>query len=396
MRLISIFFDKKYDYLLIIIVGILLFSFLINFVDTDIQVHNEKINQINIGTRDYPVHLLYFFIVNILSFFSNNKILISISSVTVLTSFVLLKYLITKYILSDYSKNSNFKISDTKISLISSALLLFFSIPDAYQWFSFNRMYIGKIPPTVWHNSTTIVLFPFALLLFYKQYQSIISKKPLRWTSILVTSLLVLLNAFAKPSFLLVYIPVTSFFLIKNIGKEQLCTILIKLMPIILGTVIVSSYFVILYILGGNDLNEPTHSISLSIPFEVYTKRTPIFYFPFSLILTFTFPITFYLLYPNQLYTTLTKYSLSLTVLGILISKVVIENGPRKFDGNFYWQNVICCYLMVIVTLMSLFSQSQKKAISRRNKKILSFVFSIHVVSGIVYLLKIFLTRKYQ
>ena len=257
-------------------------------------------------------------------------------------------------------------------------------------------MYIGKIPPTVWHNSTTIVLFPFALLLFYKQYQSIISKKPLRWTSILVTSLLVLLNAFAKPSFLLVYIPVTSFFLIKNIGKEQLCTILIKLMPIILGTVIVSSYFVILYILGGNDLNEPTHSISLSIPFEVYTKRTPIFYFPFSLILTFTFPITFYLLYPNQLYTTLTKYSLSLTVLGILISKVVIENGPRKFDGNFYWQNVICCYLMVIVTLMSLFSQSQKTAISRRNKKILSFVFSIHVVSGIVYLLKIFLTRKYQ
>jgi len=49
--------------------------------------------------------------------------------------------------------------------MVSFTLLFVFSLPSV-QVFTNKFYYLGQFTPNVWHNSTTIFLMPFALLLF--------------------------------------------------------------------------------------------------------------------------------------------------------------------------------------------------------------------------------------
>lgn len=65
--------------------------------------------------------------------------------------------------------------------------------------------YLGQIPPHVWHNSTTMLLMPFAVALFWTSLSFLRSgESPYLWWSLP----LIALNIAAKPSFVLCLFPV--------------------------------------------------------------------------------------------------------------------------------------------------------------------------------------------
>ena len=67
------------------------------------------------------------------------------------------------------------------------------------------EMYFGRFTGSVWHNSTSVVLLPVSVLLFYAAVRFIPTGRP-RWAYVAVPALLVL-DGLLKPNYLLALLP---------------------------------------------------------------------------------------------------------------------------------------------------------------------------------------------
>ncbi|MGC5583585.1 hypothetical protein [Ornithinimicrobium sp. W1665] len=67
-------------------------------------------------------------------------------------------------------------------------------------------MHVGKLSPVIWHNSTTILAAPFALLLFASTCW-VILRKDFTWAPQVVQLALVVVSGWTKPNYLLTLIP---------------------------------------------------------------------------------------------------------------------------------------------------------------------------------------------
>ena len=86
-----------------------------------------------------------------------------------------------------------------------------------------------------------------------------------------------------------------------------------------------------------------------------------------------------------------------MTILGILISAFIMEDGGRELDGNFLWQNTICSFLLFFSTISFLITKFfKKKRGSKVKEKITIILFFLHSISGFIYLIKIALTFNYN
>jgi hypothetical protein len=155
-----------------ILVGISVFicsSFLFHWIylNSDIHYHSSFAGNFIDGAGRLPGNFLYYWLI---SFFSGfNKSYLYLSSIFILGCSVLLKYMVVYSLLKKWSIAKN--ISYKTITVISLALITLTSIyiPQLI----FHRFYLGSFSPNIWHNSTTIAVFPFAILLFSESVKQI-------------------------------------------------------------------------------------------------------------------------------------------------------------------------------------------------------------------------------
>jgi hypothetical protein len=89
------------------------------------------------------------------------------------------------------------------------------------------------------------------------------------------------------------------------------------------------------------------------------------------------------------------KFTYLIFLFSLLIGIMISEKGVMANNGNFIWQVYVSNYLLFLVMIK--FAYEQIIAIGWRNKKslIVMFIFAMHVISGFLYLAKIFYLRKY-
>ena len=396
MGQIKLKLKNNLDVVLLFLFSFLIFSFLIRYVKTDIQVHIQHAVKINSTTTSYPANFLFYFILNLLSGFSNSMFHIKLITIVLLSAATVSKYVISRNIFGNFKmKNENQPFSK-KTYLIAFGLFFCFAIPDPFSILILKKMYLGKFVPIVWHNSTIIMLFPFAILLFWKQLKLF---EPLHETTIkeiLVVNGLVVINVIIKPSFIFVYLPVTLLFLIYRIRFETLKTFILKISPLITGGLIILLQYYIIYILQMGSFQKESSGVLISYPFEVLSKWVPIWYIPFSLFFSFTLPIFVIFLNSKIIKNIPFLYSLCLTIAGIIISAFIKESGPRMYHGNFMWQNIICSYLLFFSTILFLSPYFSSKNLKTNGKMAFLFgLFLLHAFSGILYIVKLGLTSSY-
>ena len=147
MKKIGCKLKKHLDYILLFIFFLIVFSYIVIFVNTDIQAHLEHIVNINSNEVSYPPNFLFYFVVNLFSAFSSNKILMYIVTIALLSSAVVVKYGISKKVILDLNKRELFE--HNKIYLIAFGLFFCFAIPDPYSVFVLKKMYLGRLVPIV-------------------------------------------------------------------------------------------------------------------------------------------------------------------------------------------------------------------------------------------------------
>lgn len=369
----------------VVLLSAFVFSGIIFFeIPSDIQAHVSHVVDIASGEKDLPPNFLYYVLVYALSGLSGDQDTLTRAAIAILSLAVLFKFLVTLRIAGSLAQGAG----TLCVIAVSIGMVLAFSPPSPYFLVGWERYYLGMFTPNVWHNSTVIFLFPFALLLFWVQVQSILNRdrRAVVWIWILVA-----LNIFAKPSFFMAYAPATMFFLLMKFGWRR--ELLVYGGPVVFGLALLAAqYFLIYNFQLGSMYDEESH-VSFSffdhLRFLVSEKVIP-----FVFLFSFAFPIVYFVsgLRPDR--RDVVSYSLLLMMFSLLIYAFLEEEGPRFAHGNFFWQNVVAVYILVLVLVADVLS---KWFAGKRCWKIRlsGLAFSLHVVSGVVYLGKVFVTSSF-
>ena len=396
LNIYNVFKFEKLINVIVFTLSISIFSGLFLYIPTDLQVHVEQIIKINLDEATYPPNFLYYFLVNLFSGFSKNAVVISIIAICLLSCAVTAKYIITKKILVEISLETSNYINKKLINLLAFILIFSFAIPDIFNLFFLKALYLTRFVPNVWHNSTTIFLFPFALLLFWQQFKILKRGATPTFKEIFYITVIIVINALIKPSFLFVLIPVTGMWIILKYEFKNFRKMFLFSLPLVIGLLLIGIFTLSIYFFQTGSFQNEHSSIIVSGFFEGLRNWIPSWYIPISLFISFILPLFVLITFKRSLLVHKPfLFALCLTVTGLLISALLIETGPRSSHGNFMWQNVICCYLLLLATISYLIPRWNK--MKRKFKTLLGIKILLlgYFLSGIIYFIKTFITGSY-
>lgn len=357
-------------------------------IDTDLQAHILILKKY-LDHGYFPVPPLYYFTIYTVSLLFYIKYFAA--AILVLTIFSLLKYyLVLNYITEEVPANKSLLAGISALSLMIIA-------PIALPLLD-NTLYIAKFTSTIWHNSTTIFVFPFCIWLYIESLKFLKKPDGLLFTKLIFISIIIII---AKPSFLFAFLVVFPIICLYQFGWRKWFFYSVLLSVIIIICLAIEKSI----IYQNNPLDQLVYKGEISkiiiAPFKVWLSRTK---HPFvNLLVSFLFFISFAILK----FRSIKKdrefiYSFSLLLTSILIYFIFAESGPRFSHGNFYWQIPISILIMDMVMLKRIIipyvkiepNEQSLKIISQPDKWLL-FIYLFHFISGIYYILRILIEKNY-
>ena len=358
----------------------LVYSYLAFFAKGDMSDHAFYARKMSEGIKSFQGNFIFYGLINILS--SIFSVFSSISSLPAVSKISLTFFLAAataykfRWTYTNLPKND----AEWKHFLMALSLIFVFAIPVS-GIFGSGLWQLGNFAPTVWHNSTTIFLFPFAIALFavsIKQIEIFCNRR--NWWILL----LVFLNIFIKPSYFFVWVCVYPLFLLIKYGLTA--NFFKGLIPVLLGVVFLfAQYFWIYFI---SDYAKSSESSVIIKPFAEYSYYTPAFMIPWALLFSLLFPVLYLILNFKRL----CKERVFLFVyaglfVAVCIYMLLFESGSREGHGNFYWQTVICAWLCFYVSLADLLKNKRQLMQNENLKtKLLLTIYVLHVIAGVAYL----------
>ncbi|WP_291723544.1 hypothetical protein [Bernardetia sp.] len=344
------------------------FLYIYMYIHTDIQLHSAILED-NLEKGLFPVPPLYYFTIHSLRLLLGH---LGKASIVVLSTAVALKYLISIKISSEFRLN--------KFATLLFLFFILFITPININIES--NFLLGKLGINIWHNSTTIFLMPFALLLYYVSYLTIkndIIKPKYIW----LMCILILVNSLSKPSFLFVFIPVFPLMTILFSKNDLQKVVLAFCMSFYSGLLVVLEY---LYIY----VKKPTQddgSVAFSFMYilKLYSNNIPL-----DMLTSMLLPLVILILFfkktiKNKMYI----YAVLLFVVAVLIFLFVQETGDRANHGNFVWQVIVCNYILFLISTFIGLEHISEKGWKDYKSILFLVTFLLHLVSGILYLFKI-------
>lgn len=356
------------------------FTFIVLNVDTDIQSHNAVILSVQRGKTTLPAYFLYFLTMFAVGLFNGELWFLSMSSAMVLGLSTAAKLVVTRaFFIQTYQNILNDRNASNKTARLFSLLLLItFSVPTS-------TLYVGQLPPNVWHNSTMTFLMPFALATFWLSYKQLIEPKSSRVVNI---SVLCILGILAKPSFFLVFAIAYPLMLIRCFGFSR--RLWQNLIPVLIGLATLAILYHATYV-----SNSSGQGVYIAVrPFYLWSLCSS--NIPYSLVGAQLFPIIYFLLYPKDIVKhILLQYAVAAYFIALSIFILLVEVG-RELDGNFAWQALIYSYILFLCVAILFAEKLERFGILNWKNAAILLAFLMHVVSGILYILYIIYFRRYS
>ena len=167
----------------------------------------------------------------------------------------------------------------------------------------------------------------------------------------------------------------------------------LSIIPVVIGFFCLILEYWIIYKTTAPSTKEASSVIFL--PFYRNPEFADLGLLPVSMAFSLLFPLIYSLLnLPKLVRSNLFWYTFLSFVVSVLIFLFISESGPRASHGNFYWQIVICTWLCFFVSLLSLLKDIKISGFNFKNKLLIS-LFSIHVILGVIYFVRILVTGSY-
>ena len=367
------------------------FYILYNQIPTDIGAHTQILLRF-LEAGSFPTPPLYYALVYGLHFLLPYKEGFGLAAWAVLTAAVFLKYLWSLQYLKKYCPD----IKGKYINIFAFGLMFFAPITlIAYEG---EYWYLGKFTSLVWHNSTSLLSLPFCVLLFCFSVQYLESRRQKWLWKILAVSVVIVL---IKPSFIFAFLPAfpMTILLLDRKWSLDLSKSLLFGVPVVVLIMVEKILIYNVLPLDGH-LEEGLVSGVGIRPFMIFLYYSEAL--SWDVASSFLFPFVFILFKYNQLVKD-PHFLLSgiLVLVALAIYFTVVETGSRMMDGNFYWQVILTLFVSYLVLckhlLISCFDNRDGNLVhpdlSVTNKFLLC-LFVLHIVGGISYTGRIFITHS--
>jgi hypothetical protein len=269
--------------------------------------------------------------------------------------------------------------------LVAAALCLFtFSPPVA-------NIYLGQIPPNVWHNSTTMLLMPFAIGMFWSSLQFLrTGSAAMLWLTLGLGAV----NVAAKASFIfcfLVVFPLAVLVVRRNRRDVLWGWLTTAGVAVVLG---LQYFYVYVAQLGSEDAESAATRDGVALhPFRVMAEFSD--NIPLSVLVSYAFPIAALLAGGVALRrNAAVRYAGALAFVGLAVMILLKETGPRELHGNFFWQAFVTNYLLFLALVAAAVPWLRGTRFGWR-QGIVVFAFLVHLVAGVLYLHTFFATGRF-
>ncbi len=258
--------------------------------------------------------------------------------------------------------------------------------PLSLLWFLDHLMYLGYIGITSYHNPTSILLKPFALLQFIFAYRCFRETDLTRNRQIALGALVSVLCTFIKPSLAICLLPAVAAFSAYRILKGEYLNYKALFWGLGLPTVIVLVWqFALTYSASKTD------SI-IFLPFVVMKEYSD--YLGWKFLLSSLFPLVILVVFFNQaIKDTRMVLAWLIFLIGITLMYFFAESGPHMMDGNFGWSAEIALLLLFAVSTLFYFEESAK---TTKRAIPLTMLWSFHVIFGVLYYLYNIFAETYR
>ncbi len=359
------------------------------------HIYTDLHEHINILLRyleqdSFPVPPLYYLIIYSLAGFSTNIFWLNQVSVVLMSISVVAKYLTTlKWVETQFQ---SYKVYQLELILIVSSLLILF--PVLYDWIHF-RMYLGKLATNVWHNSTTILLMPFVILLFQASFNFIQAEKPSQKLMAWVLFLCIV-QVLIKPSFLFVFVPIFPLFVLLKSGMYSSKTWLSIGISGFIFLMILVEYYLIYELNTLKVIYRKDEEVGIGFAFLAVIKSHSANLLA-DMLASMFFPIVYGCLFPKTLLRELhLKYVIILFLSACLIGFCLVEKGERFLHGNFLWQIFMTNYLLFMVIAAESLKKIKTLGYLHYKSILLIISYLLHILSGIIYLWKLFYFQNFD
>lgn len=387
------FKDRNFLFFITLYTGIcsLVFSYMLYFyVGSDLHAHIQiLLSFVEVGSMPTPPG--YYALVYLLHFVMPYNEGYALAAVVVLTAAGFFKFGISYKYLDSYCPGSDgWRIGFFTWALMFFAPLTLFGLEGDF-W------YLGKFTPLIWHNSTSLLSFPFCILLFYYSIQYLEKREDRLLIRIFIVATMVVL---IKPSFVFAFLPAfpLSLLIIDKRWSPEVSK------AVVLGIPLLAMIFlekILIYNINPIDSHLETGAFSgigiRPLYLWLYYSESLLW----DVLSSFLFPIIFILCYykrivkdPQVIFAGL------LIIVALFIYFVFVETGPRMTDGNFFWQVILTLFVGNLVLTKHLLNlcfgvvgehQGQGQ-LSGKNILLLALFF-FHVIGGLAYTVRIFTTH---
>jgi hypothetical protein len=370
------------------------FFFIVFFAVSDMSDHAYFAREMLKEGKLFLNNFLMYFLINLFSGFSGTIHSTKAALVLLLSVSNTAKYIIVKRAFREWCHSKQAKVAALALLFVFVVPILFFL--HFLGWCSNeDTMYLGYCVPNVWHNSTTLCMMPFAILTYVLSVKQFEDYDKARNGLI---SLYVVLGTLIKPSFFFVYAVAYPIFMFAKFGVRK--EFFFSVVPIICGCICVLYEYLSIYVPSATAdvVAESSSSVAIDI--------MPLFTIEFwktrwlKLMISMILPIAFVIAYWKEIVKSREFwFVLIMLVMALGIYWCCHETGPRADHGNFGWQVIssmwfVYYYVLKTIVICDNECDADGFHLKKRGKVFLG-IYSIHVLIGLFYLIRYFVTGIY-
>jgi hypothetical protein len=383
--------------ILVLAVGAPLFYWgLFDRVVADHAAH-VRFAQRGVAEGVWPAHFLFQALIYTLSGFQTDFVALAWTALVLLSACVVAKAWLSYGLLVRYcpelplnsAERSTRRSHATLLALVAAALML--SGPVIRPWWT-SRIYLGQISPNIWHNPTSLVCWPLAILLFFAAVEFLRTRQARLLTAV---GVLAAVSVLAKPNYFLAFAPVYGLLAWRRLGVSRLGLLAIAALApavLLLGWQWLASF-------GGPHVMRPGQHIAWMplAAWRVYSNWITV-----SLLFSLAFPLSYLIIN----WRSLRNRELLLFAWGVMLSALVWMGGFAEVhdaDGvvdaefNFSWGAHLSLFILFLVTAIDLFDQragtdgavadrAREGRIPRALAQLPWWLLAAHAASGLVWI----------
>ena len=336
-----------------------------------------------------------------------------------------LKYIVLRSVAIDYLSRQG-KAERAELVLMRAAIILlcFGGHIIAFPQIISGYWQADVLRSNVWHNPTTVALMPFGILLFYF---GLLTFRERTLKNFLILAVLVILNFFSKPSYILAWVPAIFLtFAFFKADEEGNFSMVFSLKRLLIAMAVAAPVLVGIFLMKSIT-NSVKKDVIFSLPFAVQSHMLHIdfdrnlnliaerllgrsfdavdgcwqtfwyfvFYKPLTIVCGLAFPIAAFFVSKKRKDGLLVFAWLTLFV-SFAIAFTLSQDGVHRTHLNFTWQVPLAVSTLFLASLLNFFSEEDNFPRLSWPGAFTVGLFILHAYSGLLYLQRLIFTWSWR